>query len=310
LIIPMALALILLFGCSAQVPQQSAKPETTKAIQPVFQVSELTISPDMILTGDMIAIKATISEANKQSGTYEATLTMDKKIVGQQTIIVPQGSSKEALFTLSVKDPGQYEVALGDKTAKFVAYRFDSQNPVTIQYDHLGEGIQNYLYVGSYIPGNLGYMVWFTAPAYPFKITAVSMSAGAVGKGSGSLSNRFFTVNIYDNASADLLWTRNYYWDIYRASNLASMIWADIKIPDIVVNKDFDVEIVTHSDPYVKRPGMPSNAIPVGDIYSMVLDYEDTKEPTRSSISYQGKPVDTSLNVNWYIRIIGQVPAK
>jgi hypothetical protein len=206
-------------------------------------------------------------------------------------------------------DNNEHEISIGDKTVKYKSIGFDTKNPVTIQYDHTGGGIQNYMYTGMFVYGGAGHMVWFTAPSYPFKIIAVPLSATAVTKGHGSLQDKYFTVTIWDKDTGDKIWSKDYSWQIYGDGSDASTVWHDIQIPGVIVNKDFLVEVVTYSDAPFNKGG--SSATMIGDTSTMNLDLETTKEVTRSSISLNGKRHPNSTwTGNWYIRATGYIPLR
>ncbi len=296
-------------GCSNASSASSPKAEV-KVVQPVFQVVNLSVEPDVIYLGDNLTAYVSIVEANKLvGGTYTAVIKIDNEIVYQQNVDIPEGGAKDVIFTIPVNDLGQHEISIGDQTAKFMVKGFDTKNPVTIQYDHLGNGIPNFMYNGLFAYGDWGQMVEFTAPAYPFQITAIYMSAGATAKGNGTLEDKFFTVNIWDFYSGNHIWSKDYPWTLYGVSG--SPTAKKVQIPEVVVQRDFNVEVVTHSDPPMPMPvpGATISTTMVGDTSMMVLDYESTQEFTRSSYSYNGKPSPNPIfKGNWVIRAIGYPP--
>jgi hypothetical protein len=183
-----------------------------------------------------------------------------------------------------------------------VSINFDTNNPVTIQYDHKGEGIENYLYRGMYVNRG-GHMVWFTAPSYPFKLTTISMSATV---SDADIRDNYFTVDILDKDTGNKIWSNDYPYKIYSNFLMIAQnaIWQDLQIPEVIIYNDFYVDVIPHSYSCLNTPVTKGWA-------RLAIDYETTMESTRSCVSVNGKPNPRlTWYGNWYIRAKGYVPLR
>jgi cell wall-associated NlpC family hydrolase len=199
----------------------------------------------------------------------------------------------------------------------------------SVQYDESDTAV-----VGVYIDGDQGHIVNFTPPSEAFTIKKIKIFGAAKIKNTAELKN-IVTVRIWDKEGNNQLWSQDVPWSLFLDGT-----WQDIKVPDISVNDDFQVEVVTHSqaqgDPIdiVSMTGitpvmdvMGANMLrltgPVqGDVRSAVLigfDYPQSclKSPspsncpeTRSGYSYMGKLIDPGQGrlegINWLIRVDGE----
>ena len=172
-------------SCASTKPIEPAKPETNLVQEPVFNVVSIKTDPEVVIVEGNVTVKAQISIANGTSGEYTAILKIDNNQIAEKKIKVNQTSLAEVAFVVPIKEPGEHEIVIGNKTIKFRAMAFDVKNPITIQYDGLGEGVQTYTHYGMFMERDSGHLVWFTAPAYPFKVTTISMKAGAIAKNAG-----------------------------------------------------------------------------------------------------------------------------
>jgi hypothetical protein len=257
--------------------------------------------------GDNLTVTAFISSDDNVSDQYSAQLKVDGTIKDAKEIGVIEGLPSKVVFSVQVIDTAEHELSIGDKTTKFKAITFDNKKPITIQYDGKGQGIANYMYTGRFVSGGSGHMVCFSAPTYPFKLTAVPMSASAVAKGHGSLQDKTFTVHIWDKNTHSLIWEKDYPWQLYGDASDFSTIWHDIPIPGVIVNNDFCVEVVTYSDQPQPMPGFKMTII--GEASLFTVDYEDTRESTNSSVSYDGRSISNpDWKGNWCIRAKGYAP--
>jgi hypothetical protein len=161
------------------------------------------------------------------------------------------------------------------------------------------------------VGGNYGHMVRFTPPAVPFKIREILVNAEVWVPRETDLDKNYMTVRIWDDKS-NMLWSIDLPWRQFRYPG----DWNKIVVPNIRVNGDFNVEIVTHSDEQDIVGGIP-------------LDYSDsptdrgvyvfwnrpqtylsspTTVATSSAISHMGKPVEvpsTYQGLNWHVRAVG-----
>ncbi len=306
--------LILVLSCSLAIPaektkqaiDQGIKQETKQVQEPVFNVVSINTSPDLIMVGSNLTITAHVAIANSPSGEYSAILKIDNNQIAEKKIKVSQTSLAEVAFVVPVKEFGEHEITIGNRSILFKALVFDKENPVTIKYDGLGEGVQTFTYQGMFIQGDAGHIVWFTAPGYPFKVTAISMKAGAIAKNFSPLDDKFFTVTLWDKKTGKSIWSKKYSWKIYEAGSNGGTRWEDIQIPDVIVKDDFLVEVVTYSDPPDNRYKYVGGT-EIGTVSSMALGYENTQNATiRSSISFNGRFLaETNFKGNWNIRVTG-----
>lgn len=144
-----------------------------------------------------------------------------------------------------------------------------------------------------------GQIVRFTASAIPFRINKIQMAAIASFK---SLSDRgkVFTINIWD-ISGKKLWTKDFPWQIFQSS---SPIWQDLEVPNIMVENDFYVEMISHT------PANQGEFLSQGQADWLGLGYNKSDFESRSSWSAEGKPLpsqtDTQKKINFCIRVAGE----
>jgi cell wall-associated NlpC family hydrolase len=199
----------------------------------------------------------------------------------------------------------------------------------SLQYDDTEGAV-----VGAYVDGDRGHIVYFTPPSEAFTINKIKIFGAAKIKNTAELKN-LVTVRIWDKDGENQLWSKDVPWSLFLSGT-----WQDIKVPNVSVNDDFQVEVVTHSqaqgDPIdiVSMTGiapvmdvMGANMLRItgpvqGTVQSAVLigfDYPksclESPSPsncpeTRSGYSYMGKFIDPGQGrlkgINWLIRVDGE----
>jgi len=170
--------------------------------------------------------------------------------------------------------------------------------PYTIQYDNF-ESQNISPNMTWYASEPYGQMVRFTAPAMPFKIKKIQMAAVASFK---ALSDRgkVFTINIWTNKGKKL-WTKDFPWQIFQGSG---PIWQDLEVPNIMVENDFNVEMISHT------PANQGEFLSQGNADWLGLGYNKDDFASRSSWSTLGNPLpsqtDVQKKVNFCIRVVGE----
>lgn len=251
-----------------------------------------------------------------------ASSSTDKK-----DITIDPGSSKEVSFQLSKTTAGSYKLAIGDSSTALTVYNW---SPYIIQYDE-SDGSP----VGAYVNGEQGHIVHFTPPAKAFRIQKVRVFGTVNIKVTSELDKNHITMRIWDKEGTNQLWSQDFPWRLFLDG-----AWQEIKVPDIRVNDDFQVEVITHSyaqgDPigFALIAGIASTSGnaggrflhfpgPVGgDVRSVVIigaayppTYLERPSPlnrpeTRSGYSYMGKLIDPGQgrleHINWLIRVEGE----
>jgi hypothetical protein len=319
----------LLSGTLTACSQQPAASESTPALKPAeFAVEAITFQPPVVVVGDSVTITTTVRNIGDVAGTYSAALSVDGQVVDSKAVSVNPGDSQEVSFQFSQTTAGSHQLIIGNSTTILTVHNW---GPYTIQYDDSDGAV-----VGAYIDGEQGHIVYFAPPNKVFRIQKIRIFAVAKIKDQSELKN-LVTFRIWDKDGNNQLWSQDFPWSLFLNGN-----WQEIKVPDLRVNDDFRVEVVTHShaqgDPidFVSMTGIiPVMSDPYanmlwrtgpiqGDVRSTVLigfdypkSYLESPSPlnrpeTRSGYSYMGKLIDPGQKrlegINWLIRVEGEGP--
>jgi hypothetical protein len=294
--------------------QPPAATETKPVQKPAeFEVGPITLEPPVVMIGDTVAIEATVNNSGDLAGTYAAVLLVDGQEAARKDITVEPGSSQNISFQLSQTTAGSHQLAIGNSSIVLTAYIW---NPQTIKYDE-SDGVG----MGIYVSGDNGNIIHFTPPNKAFKIQKIKIFGMA--KNATIFSKNIVTVRIWNKEANNLLWNQDFPWPLFLGAD-----WHEIKVPDIRVNDDFQVELVTYSDPAGGDPidfdellqfAVPPSLI-IGKVPSLIIigfDYPKScvNPPvncpeTRSGYSYMGKLIDPGQGrfkgINWLIRVEGE----
>lgn len=324
------LSLLLVFSpvaCSqpsatTEKPPQEGQPVSQKPAE--FEVGPITFEPSTVMVGDSITATATVNNIGDVAGIYTAALSVDRQEVDKKDIAIEPRNSQEVSFQLSKATAGSYNLAIGNSSAIMAVYEW---SPCTIQYDESDGPLE-----GIYVSGENGHIVHFTPPANAFRIQKIRVFGTVYIFDNSDYDKNHITVRIWDKEGNNQLWSQDFPWRLFFAGDY----WREIKVPDVRVNDDFQVEVVTHSTPTsvgaggTRAPGGdPINIVPlwamgkrpvqftimsvvlIGFDYPKSFTYSPTNRPeTRSGYSYMGKPIDPGEGrlegINWLIRVEGE----
>lgn len=326
-VLPVVCSAILLLAamaaCSPQAPTETTQPRQAAE----FEVGPITVTPSVVMAGDTAVVTAAITNTGNITGTYNAVFLVDGQETGTQSITVAPGSSREVNFQFSETATGSYNLAIGNSGTALTVYNW---TPYTIQYDN-SDGAT----VGVYVDGEAGHLVQFSPPNKAFKIQKIMIFAATKIASTAELNNPV-TFRIWNKDASSLLWSQDVPW-----SQFVDGTWQEIKVPDIRVNDDFRVEVVTHSavigDPidFASIIGLIAPPVddggwifrligPTGEVQNAVLvgfDYPQTylespspvnRPETRSGYSLNGKLFDPGQGrlegIQWLIRVEGEGP--
>lgn len=303
-------------------------PASTTLTQPpvtpkpaVFEVGPITLAPSMAMVGDRVMVIATVRNTGDLAGTYNAVLLIDGQKADSRDIQVAPGSSQGFSFQLSKNTAGNYNLSIGNSIAVLTVHNWV---PYTLQYDHSDGAVE-----GAYVDFDQGHLVQFSPPTQIFRVQKIRILAAARIANTYELNN-LVTFKIWDKDASNLLWSQDVPW-----GNFLSGSWQEVAVPDVRVDGDFRVEVVTHS----YAPGDPidfaSMIIPIiphgpiffritgplmGEVQSAVLvgfdyppsyiDAPSNRPETPSGYSYMGKLIDPGQKrlegINWLIRVDGE----
>jgi hypothetical protein len=289
-----------------------------------FVAGPITLIPSTATVGDSVIVSTVIRNTGNIGGTYSAALLVNGQQADSKDIDVGPGVSQGVAFQISENTAGNYNLSIGNSTAVLTVYNW---SPYTIQYDD-SDGVV----AGAYVNGEEGHIIQFTPPSKDFRIQKIMIFATARIANTYELNNQV-TFRIWDKHAANLLWSQDVPWGSFLGDS-----WQEIKVPDVRVNDDFRVEVVTHS--YV--PGYPidfvsllplippptfhgasiyripwpliynvQSAVLVGFNYPQsYIDAPLNRPETRSGYSLNGKPFDPGQGrlegINWLIRVEGE----
>jgi hypothetical protein len=269
-----------------------------------FEVGPLTVMRDGVSIGEVATVSTIVLNTGDVEGIYRAALTVDGKEVDQKDVSV--GAKETAVITFQVAEAatGSYKLAIGESTATLNVYEW----PYKIQYD-LGD-LENLLSIA----GDLGHVVRFTPPATPFIVQKIELYVKTRVAEKSDWGDRYFTVRIWNSDKSKQLWSENIKW--YAFYSEAATFWKEIDVPNVSVNGDFWVEIVTHSDKLDEEitawylgSEVLSSAIFLGyDTPNPYITDIAMRAETRSGVSYQGNLIEVPVKyqgIDWLIRVEG-----
>jgi hypothetical protein len=302
------LFLFLLIVPAAACSQPSTTKDMEQPVQPAeFSVGPVTLAPSTVMVGDVVAVAATVTNTGGVSGTYTAALSIDGQEADKKDIAIGPGGNEQVSFQLTETTAGSYNLAIGSSTTTLIVYDW---SPYTIQYDE-SQGVP----VGIYIKGEEGHIVHFTPPAKAFKIQKIKMYGTAKVSNTSEFDDNVITVRIWDKEGNNQLWSQDFPWRLFFGE-----YWQEVAVPDIRVNDDFLVEIVTHSELASDSDVLKTLEEIGGDVRSVVvigIDYPEAfadspleRPETRSGYSLMGKVIDPVTGmlkgIRWLIRVEGE----
>ena len=269
-----------------------------------FEVGPLTVMRDGVSAGEMATVSTIVINTGDVEGIYKAVLTIDGKAVDQKDVSVGAKGAEVITFQAAKDAPGSYELAIGESTAMLTVYEW----PYKIQYDSGNlHGILS-------VAGDLGHIVRFTPPTTPFRVQKIEVYVKTRVTEKSDWGDRYFTVRIWNSDRSIQLWSESIKW--YAFYSEAASFWKEIDVPNISVDGDFWVEIVTRSDKFDEEitawylaPEVLRPAIFVGyDKPSQYITAYVEPAETRSGVSDGGKLIEVPVKyqgINWLIRAEG-----
>jgi hypothetical protein len=282
------------------------------------------------MVNDSVTVITAVKNIGDVTGTYTAIFTIGGQAMDKKDITIEPQNSKEASFKFSKAAPGTYNLAIGDSSATITIYEWI---PYTLQYDETDGSA-----TGIYVSGENGHLVHFTPPAKDFKIQKISIFGTVNILNTSEFDEKHVTVRIWDKEGKNQLWSQDFPWRLF----MGSAAWRETKVPDVRVEDDFYVELVTHSTPVNKRAGTeilvpggapidfvqmvevasgrggvatgpfgPQSVVIVGfDYPKSYMSLSSSRPETRSGYSYMGKLIDPGQGrlkgINWLIRVDGE----
>ncbi len=264
-----------------------------------FEIDRLTLSPSGIMTGESSTVSTTVTNVGDASGTYTAILLMEGNEISRQDVSIESDAHKQITFTIEGNIPGSYRLSLEKSSAVLTVYDW---NTYMIQYDggtSLGE---------HYTVGNLGHIVHFSPQSKPYKIEKVLVYGVAVLDNVKELDSRHVTLRLWSQDRSRMLWSGEFPWRVFEGQ----IGWKELEIPDLEVNEDFHVELVTNSElSYTIGQSTVRNHVAIGwDRPSLPGEGQPQVAQIRSGWSDMGKltnpPASGYGDLNWFIRVEGK----
>jgi hypothetical protein len=218
-------------------PSGSTTPPIVKTYAD-FTVGPLTVVRNGVSVGEVATVSTTVTNSGDVAGVYKAVFTVDGKQVDQKDVSVGPKGTEGFSFQVSRKAAGSYDLAIGDSVAILNVYEW----PYTIMYDTgvpYGELLS--------VAGDYGHIVNFTPPAVPFRVQEIDVYVQARARDDSDWDNKFVTLRILDSGN-NQLWSKDLPWRFFW--NETGSFWKEIEVPNVSVNGDFKVVIVTHSDQF------------------------------------------------------------
>ena len=298
-----------IIACGPPSPAGPGPPTAGEALEEEvpaeFQVGAVTFIPSTPMAGDSVTVSATVTNTGGVRGAYAAILSIDGQEAESKDVSVGAGQSEEVRFEIGALTVGDHTLAIGQSS---VAVTISDWSPYIIKYDEPPPGY-SMVRGGGYTPalyvtGDYGHITRFTPPSTPFRIERIGICAWASARNTSELRTRHITVRIWNSDSSQQLWSQDFPWSLF----LMYFDWSEIEVPDIRVEDDFHVEVVTHGEPSSLGWGLdPQNVVwmryykPRGPRPGIDSPLEIPE--TRSGYSYMGKRVQATKGMYERIKL-------
>jgi hypothetical protein len=288
----LALALVLLtiiaVGACAK-PETTPPPETPKPAE--FVITELAISPDIVMPSDEVTVTATINNTGGTEGTYTAILTLDGQELERKDVLVGPGATNTAVFKFtSPETSGSYTLNIGQIMFNLPMFPWVAH---TIQYDNARAAKYATSYMG------YGWLSHFEIPSTTFRIKDINIYGYIWGTDLTGLGERSFTLRIWDNTLSQELYSQSYPYNLFTTYPAAA--WVKVEVPDLRVDSDFYVEVVTNAEEVV---GKVKCGLCIG------LDLSATEGNADEIFNGVIQPWDTTAGAKettaWMVRVDGE----
>ncbi|MBM3166351.1 MAG: hypothetical protein FJZ94_02730 [Chloroflexi bacterium] len=300
-----------ILGCDSRpsgTKDISVVPPVSKPAE--FQVGPLAISPAVPMDGDTIKVSAGVNNIGDAEGAYAAVLAIDGKEADRKSIVVAPASSSTVDFQVADVASGIHEISMGTSRVNVTVYE---RTPYTIKYCR---GQADWTIFSADLAafrssGDLGHIVHFSPPVIPFEIRAIKICGEARTEIPSELDTRQVIVRLWNKDRSRQLWSGNFPWRLFENE----MAWREITVPDMRVEDDFYVEVITHSDLGYQAKNyldiafeLARDALPL----PRRLEYYrlSAAEP-HSGWSQNGQPFERpgrKISINWCISVDGEGP--
>ncbi len=103
-------------------PEETAPtPPKEPPAPPAFTVSDLSISPTEVNTGNKVTISVLVTNTGDLTGSYEVTLKIDNNVVATKEVTLEGGASETVTFVATPSVAGTYNVSADELTGTFTA---------------------------------------------------------------------------------------------------------------------------------------------------------------------------------------------
>jgi len=236
LALALVLSMLIPLGACAK-PKTTTPPPPPETPEPAkFSVSELAISPDIVMPSENVTVTATIDNTGGTQGTYTTILTLDGKELERKDVLIGPGVMKTAVFKLtSPETSGDYTLSVGEASTTLRVFPWVAH---TIQYDNAKV---SEFYSSQF---GLGYLSHFEIPSSLFRIKDINIYGWIGGTDLTGLEKRSFTLRIWDNKLSQELYSADYPYNLFTTTNG----WGKVEVPELRVDSDFYVEVVTNEE--------------------------------------------------------------
>jgi len=288
---------------AGDVPSVDTTPPIAKEYAD-FEIGSLAIQRSGVSVGETATVSTTVTNTGDVSGTYEAVLLIDGKEADRKEAFVGPKVTESVAFQVTQNAPGSYKLAIGDSAATLSVYEW----PYTIQYDL--DDVQNELLS---VSGEYGHIVRFSPPAIPFRVQKITVYGQGRVNQESEWRDKYITMRIWDENATRQVWSEDFPWHVFWSET--GNLWKDFDVPNVSVNGDFYVEIITHSDQFGEEivawpwSGDVRPAIFLGwDRPNPNIDAPGMPLETRSGISEMGALLEIPTKyqgLNWLVRVEG-----
>ncbi|MFC1921405.1 Ig-like domain-containing protein [Chloroflexota bacterium] len=100
-------------------PSKTTSTSSTYTKPARFEVSDLSVTPGSIKSGETVTISVTVTNTGDKSGSYTAVLTINATEENSKVVSLGAGKSESVTFTVSRNIEGTYEIEVAGETGSF-----------------------------------------------------------------------------------------------------------------------------------------------------------------------------------------------